>query len=249
MRADADALLRRLSRDIDDAMLVEMAAADYGWAADLNLLHLRHVRDEGVLPVPLELEPREVLELIRWSEPDQFGWRPGGVGTRGHRMRAFACAALLRSAGEPTNAGRNQGDEATLIQLIDSHTRLGGSFEVEAAALMAWLIGRCTHTPYEDDLSLFGVGLLWFTLGLPRPLDITAIVELCQWIVATGRAASGRLGERPAGDGWLLRWWGSGQRDASWRRLGEALAALDLGPRSDEARRWVGHVGTGLGGG
>ena len=92
----ADQLLRQVSRLIDDGMLEEIAAADYGYDVEKHLAHLQLIRDEGSFAVPMRWEPREILELIRWSEPEDPKWKPGAFGERGHWMRAFACTSLLR---------------------------------------------------------------------------------------------------------------------------------------------------------
>jgi hypothetical protein len=48
-------------------------AADHGLNVDEHLVPLQRLRDEGVMPVPLGSEPRDVLDLIRWSESDDPG--------------------------------------------------------------------------------------------------------------------------------------------------------------------------------
>jgi hypothetical protein len=113
---DERSLLERLAPQVDDGMLREIAAADYGHGTDEHCLHLRRMIDDGVLPAD-GWYPLEVLELIRWSEPDQPGWRPGDEGRRGHLMRAFCSAWLLRIGGTP---GMNfEGDgHATVLQLV-----------------------------------------------------------------------------------------------------------------------------------
>jgi len=97
---DANALLRAISRHVDDGMLEEIAAADHGICADAFLRELRPIRDRQFFTIPMDWRPRDVLELIRWSEPDDPRERSGRKGIRGHWMRAFACTALLRAGGE-----------------------------------------------------------------------------------------------------------------------------------------------------
>src|SRR5262245_2436176 len=106
-------------------MLREIASADYGMDADAHLDALLRIRDRGEAPAPMNWEPKEVLELIRWSEPEDPNWRPGGTGIRGHVMRAFVCAALLRAAPEPANHGYFDGENQTIAQLLASALVLG----------------------------------------------------------------------------------------------------------------------------
>lgn len=90
-------LLKQVAAHIDDGMLEEIAQADYGMDRDAYLAGLRVLRDELVL-LPPDRDARwdyEVLELVRWSRPDQPEWKPGDVGERGHWMRLFCCVALV----------------------------------------------------------------------------------------------------------------------------------------------------------
>src|SRR5690348_2450110 len=132
-----DELLEKVSELVDDSMLREISEADYEQDADVHLPHLRRLRDDGELP-PAEWHPREVLELIRWSEPEDPNWRPGSVGRRGHIMRAFACAALLRMGSEPINRNYVEGENQTLVQLLVSVDVLGGSLPLSTRRFVAW---------------------------------------------------------------------------------------------------------------
>ena len=80
---------------IDDGMLREIAAADYGWKADECYALLQPILETGLV-ASNDFNLQEVLELIRWSEPDERDWSPGGQGPRGHWMRLFACTVLVR---------------------------------------------------------------------------------------------------------------------------------------------------------
>jgi hypothetical protein len=91
------ALTPLLQANIDESMLREIAAADYGWKADYCYELLEPVLKIGHV-APDDFNVREVLELIRWSEPDDPNWGPGGHGARGHWMRLFACSELVRLA-------------------------------------------------------------------------------------------------------------------------------------------------------
>ena len=102
---EPDVLLRAISAHVDDEVLTEISLADYGEDAEVHLAALRTIRDTGTFSLPMHWYPAEVLELIRWSEPEDPNWKPGRTGEFGHWMRAFCCAALLRATREPWNCG------------------------------------------------------------------------------------------------------------------------------------------------
>jgi hypothetical protein len=68
-------------------MLEEISRADYGMDAQAHLAALLPIRDEVRVSAPMPWEPREVLELVRWSQPGDPAWEPGSLGERGHIMR------------------------------------------------------------------------------------------------------------------------------------------------------------------
>src|SRR5262249_52371857 len=100
-----DALLDVLLPQIDASMLLEVAQADYGEDVEQHLPPLKLFRDHRALPI-LNWCPAEVLELVRWSQPEVPGWKPGGQGRYGHLLRAFACSALLASYTREENQDR-----------------------------------------------------------------------------------------------------------------------------------------------
>lgn len=140
-------LLDVARRQVDDGMLLEIARADYGIDDQLHLAALRPIRDQGKVPESLEWHPSEVLRLMRWSNPDEPKHQPGSVGRRGHQMRAFACATLLRASVE---------DDATLAQCLGSAKVLGQEMNVAAARFLTWGIPQVSIT----ERWLFALGLL-----------------------------------------------------------------------------------------
>ena len=129
-----DALLDLLRGRVDDAMLQEIAAADYGMEADTHLRELRRIRDTGRVPVRFDWCPKEVLDLTRWSEPGELSGVGDDAVLREHLKRAFCCAALLRGSCEPGNADVDFGCESdTLVQALASACVLGP--EIARAAL------------------------------------------------------------------------------------------------------------------
>jgi hypothetical protein len=141
----ADLLLDVARRQVDDEMLREIAEEDYGDHVEEHLAALRPIRDLGIVPAQWEWHPAEVLRLMRWSGA-------GSAGRRGHRMRIFAYAALLRRANEEPGVA----DEATLAQCLVSARVLGEEFNEAAGRFLAWAVPHITL----DDRWLFALGLL-----------------------------------------------------------------------------------------
>ena len=138
---DGDVLLRAISAHVTDEMLGCISQADYGCDADEHLAALRVLRETGLLPQNPGWVPMEVLELIRWSEPENPEWKPGRTGEFGHWMRAISCAAILRAEHEPWSYHYNDGStDSTTIQLVLSLDALPVDLKREAARIFAWLI-------------------------------------------------------------------------------------------------------------
>jgi hypothetical protein len=58
-----DLLLDRARRHVDDEMLMWIASADYGYMAGEMLAELRPIRDQGIIPAPLDgplIRPRGI---------------------------------------------------------------------------------------------------------------------------------------------------------------------------------------------
>ncbi|HTW80838.1 MAG TPA: hypothetical protein VME23_14930 [Terracidiphilus sp.] len=244
---DPDALLREISKHIDDEMLERISTADYGADADEHMTALRQVRDTGTFPVEMYWCPMEVLELIRWSEPEDPEWKPGQTGEFGHWMRAFSCAALLRATRDPWNYGDGIGTDSTLIQLVLSLGALPIDFTAQAVKSLAWLLLHSNPDGQDDQVLVYGVGLLWFALNLTPPFHDGALTELSEWIA--------RRADK-------LIWWASSSDDCSglremvrdcqklsgWEILACKFRDLDLSSRSSDLQVWVKLIGEQLAG-
>ncbi|HEX8272916.1 MAG TPA: hypothetical protein VF615_09790 [Longimicrobiaceae bacterium] len=228
-----DALLHLLRARMDDGMLREIARADYGMDEDEHLVALLPIRDRGEVPPAMGWEPREVLELIRWSEPEDPEWKPGSTGARGHLMRAFACAALLRAAAEPGQTGRHSGENSTVAQLLASALALGPDVQEAAARFLAW---RTPRLEPEEERPFFAFGLLVLAALLREGrMDDEALAAAADWVVAEEAEERAALHPLPANpDGWLLGLTRHDLRDTVWRalaeRLGREAEAMPPGP-------------------
>ena len=167
-----DLLLDIARRQIDDGMLLEIARADYGMDDQLHLAALRIIRDQGKVPESLEWHPSEVLRLMRWSNPEEPRHRPGSVGKRGHRMRAFACAALLRA---------RVADDATLAQCLGSAKVIGQEMNLAAARFLTWGIPQVSIS--ERWLFAFGLLVVATRVG-PGRFKESELRVAAEWVLA-----------------------------------------------------------------
>jgi hypothetical protein len=162
LEPDQDSLLFALSRHITDEMLVQIARADYGRDQEQHLAPLRLLRDQRIFIKPMHWYPCEVLELVRYSEPD------GSLASdriRDHWIRAFASAALLRAMNEPWNyAADGAPPSFTLIQLLNSLEALPIDFIPDAIRLLAWMMLHSDLDGTDAQPIYYGVALLWLTL-------------------------------------------------------------------------------------
>lgn len=132
-------LLQLVNQQVDDSMLQEISEADYGNDRDEHLKLLYEIK-AGKFPAPMEWIPTEVLELIRFSNPEDSAWKPGAVGERGHWMRLFSCTVLIRAEVVPENNGRFIGEDTTVIKLVDSALKLGNEASMAALKFLSWRI-------------------------------------------------------------------------------------------------------------
>lgn len=242
---DADGLLRRIAPRIDDGMLREMAAADYDRDTDAHLAHLQSFRSTGQSPSPIAFEPKEVLELIRWSEPDVEDWYPGGSKARGHWMRVFACACLLKMGQETANIGTLEGQNQTVVQFIESIEALNAGLETDAAALLAWCISQLypVRHAHLDELPFFGVGLLMLCLQAdPRP-GSESLISLCEWIAQCEALAARQDVTGGGGGRWLLSITTANIHYGKWEKFGARLSAMATTEGSASLKSWLALFG------
>jgi len=248
---EPDGLLRRVSGHVSDEMLECISMADYGEDMECHLAALREIRDTNVFPKEMHWCPAEVLELIRWSEPEDPDWKPGETGEFGHWMRAFCCAALLRATREPSNYGDGVGTDSTLIQLVLSLCVLPVDFAAEAVRFFAWLLAHSEPEGRDAQICAYGIGLFWFALNHSAHFPDESLISLAQWTIHRAdelcespesglrRADAVSEGRSPIyGDG-LREMVLSCQRRSAWEVLALRFMELDLGTRSNELRNCV----------
>jgi hypothetical protein len=199
------AMLDWLRPRIDGSMLEEIAEADYGMDFEAHLEALNAIHATGEIPDPLNWEPREVLELIRWSEPDDPAWKPGSTGERGHLLRAFCCTVLLMAGGVPHNRDYFYAENETLIQLVASVLALGEEASRAALQLLCW---RKLGLPWDnDDSPFFALGILLLVASLPQWASNDELLnELGEWVIAEETRLRFDYGHvlTPSSEAWLF---------------------------------------------
>lgn len=255
---EPDCLLRQISEHVDDDVLEWISTADYGSEAERHLAALRQVRDTATFPKPMHWFPAEVMELIRWSEPEDPNWKPGRTGEFGHWMRAFSCAALLRATREPWNYGDGIGTDSTLIQLILSLCALPVDFTLPATKSLAWLLLHSDPDGADGQVCAYGLGLFWCALKHSARFADQDLISLAQWVIrradeifespasALRRAdAASEGGSSGHGDG--LRQMVIGcQNQSSWEILALKFFDMDLSSRSSDLQACAQTIGEGL---
>ncbi|HYE62639.1 MAG TPA: hypothetical protein VD997_11645 [Phycisphaerales bacterium] len=174
-------LMAYVRRAIDDSMLLEIANADYGNDSDEHLAALRRLRDQAQRLDLSSWYPREVLELIRWSEPDDPRCKPGSTGERGHIMRAFACAHLIECLADRSNNPYCNAENETLIQLIDSCIAVGCEAEDAVWKFVLW---RALNRQRDEETPHYALAVLILAVRRNPPLTPEVLNDLATWVEA-----------------------------------------------------------------
>lgn len=205
-------------RWIDESMIREIAEADYKRDVDEHLSALVPVWQGEEWDELSRWYPQEVLELIRWSEPEVEDWKPGAVGLRGHRMRAFSCAVLLATSN-------HEGDKETLIQLLESALVMG---DESMSALAGFLLWRIPRIGRGDDRPFFVLALIAIARFKLPDLTEAREEELAQWLAAEEADERNYLAGFRADHGkspWLFGLSFSEMRNEKWEALLNRLSA------------------------
>lgn len=198
-----DWLLARVSR----LMVEEIAANDRGEQVEE---HLAGIQEQLGSNPPLGLlawNPREVLELERWGEPDQRYTNRPPTGAYGHTKRLLACAILLRNVGRVRVASRHSDEEifvdtsaSTVIQLVRSALAIGGEVPDLAAQLLRWVCEAQDHPSFRPFAAL---GFLLLAAAGNRLADGSR-AALCAWVLAVEAQCRQLTGWKVTSDRWLI---------------------------------------------
>lgn len=195
----ADLLLDCVRRQTDDAMLMDIALADYGQEAEEAMAGLRPIRDTGVISPPLPWIVSEVLLLTHYCDPETPApppFRPGPTGVRGHMTRLFACAVILRVEADLSPDYRRVEDSALARCLVSANV-LGEELSTATASFLVWWLSRVEPDP---ESLLFALGLLILALrlrsGRLTEVDLGAIAR---WVLEVDSLGNAKLAESMPG--------------------------------------------------
>jgi hypothetical protein len=171
-------LLDLMVEHIDDAMLLKIARCDYGDDVEIHLAALHQIRAKNIAR-PLKWHPGEVLCLTRWTELDNLKSPDGGVSTRNHWMRLFACTALIWASLEPEEYDGQgeywnhiEGEESTIIQFLDSALYLGDDVSIAALQFLSWRMqSQIQKALIDEDFGecpCYAVAILLLCVSLNR---------------------------------------------------------------------------------
>jgi hypothetical protein len=225
LNPNENALTPLFQANIDEPMLREIAEADYGWKADHCYELLEPVLKTGLL-APDDFNVREVLELIRWSEPEDPEGSPGGQGGRGHWMRLFACTELVRLAARSPNSF--EGECSTLAQLVSSAIDLGKPVARAGASVLTW---RFLASPGADpDSAFLAFGVLLLAVHVEHAEGSGQwLKDLAEWAEdeesRSRNALSTWSSALPHWDRWLTGLTVFHQREGIWRSLAHRILA------------------------
>jgi len=261
LHPNENALTPLFQANVDEGMLREIAEADYGWKADECFALLQPVLNIGSVAIDDD-NLTEVLNLIRWSEPQDPNWRPGGQGARGHWMRLFACNSLVRFA--PKHRAFIGREIDTFVQLIGSAIDLGRPVAKAAASVLAWRFLNCPGDAEDPAFLAFGILLLAAHFERADACGLW-LKQLADWVEEEEACARANLpvqrfqvkayfspkrppqafAARSSEHDWLLGLSVFNLRQATWRSLADRILAHPETPHpreADESLRLLGEL-------
>jgi hypothetical protein len=234
-----------LRKRVNDSMLRDIAEADYGMDAEEHFKALVKLRDGEKLPVPLRWVPREVLELIRWSEPDKPSCEPGFRDTRGHLMRAFVCTLLLRAAAEPENIDYITGENQTIIQLVKSAIALGNEATEATLSFLCWCFPLASDT---CEKPFYAMAILLLQVFLSKhDKNGEDLLATCDWVInEEAKVRSNDIWGICISNWWLLGLTFYNQRHQAWESLTRKIVLEPSKPHPVKAAETLQIIGLSL---
>ncbi|MDR3425449.1 MAG: hypothetical protein P4M13_10335 [Alphaproteobacteria bacterium] len=176
-----DYLCCKINPKID---LVKISEADYGMDAKEHYEKLFQIYSTGEMPRPLTWNPREVLELTKWSQPDDPKWKPGTYGERDHLQRAFSCCVLLVCADDYSH------EYSDLIsRLIESCLVWGRDSLPLLEELILWkLLKKADNEEYS--FCALGYLLTYCLRRKKKDKDEAFLSELFRWFIECANLAA-----------------------------------------------------------
>lgn len=232
---DSERLVQLIVPHIDDDMFDEIALADYGRDQQEHKRELLKIKNGETFAAPMPWHPAEVLELFRWSEPEDLTHKPGREGIGGHWMRAFACAVLLREAYRTENRDFRSSWDSTSIQLVES-LRVLGRYHRPALSLLSSLIARFASDP-EEEVAILGYAMVGIATAPEAEVADDSLLALLTWADTHGQQEWKENGRDPTED-WLITTVNRCICKETWQLISERLLS-DRKSRSSETQAMV----------
>ena len=228
-----EALLAWFQSRLDDRLLGVIAVADYGKDYQEHFRALRTIRDNLVIPSPLDWIPKEVLELQRWSEPENQARETRLSSGEGHLSRAFVCTVLIMAAGNPVANQDISRESETSIQLVASSLVLGPEVSRLALRLLTWRmfssisVSSTSSAINTEERPFLAFAILLLATALkPAPVDGPILKQLAEWVMeeeARAREALGAYFPDRKTMHWLLGLTRFNQKKATWLEVGRKV--------------------------
>lgn len=216
---DPNALLDDLRSRMNEDHLLVIAKADYETDVEKHLATLLPILRNGDISQVTKWHPLEVLELTRWSEPEDPGWPAND----GHLIRAFCCTVVLRVAVALPNYEEDLNQ--TLAQLVTSTDALETILQYKYGQLLTWMMPQLPI--YEErPFVAFTLGCLAVRFYPPSASEVE-LADIPAWIVEEEikHRTSGYY-TKPGGyhSLWLLGTTYYSQRHHLWQQIAAGLA-------------------------
>jgi|SRR5665213_1416035 len=181
-------------------MIHEIALNDYASNVDIHELEIMNQLSPSPVFGMLPWHPHEVLELERWSDPDEGDANRPPSGTPGHLKRLFACVLLLRNVAfvfsEDSDGDLYSGaffidtSAATVIQLVRSSIELGSQASRLALGFLLWVHATQSHPHLRPFVSFAAL-----LLHVREDCSAANLLDTCAWVEAEQNSGREQLDE------------------------------------------------------
>jgi len=201
------ALVEWLKTQVTLTMLEEISTNDYG---QTTAEHLAGIQAQLTANPPMGLLPwcpGEVLQLERWTEPDQPYREQPPSRERGHLKRLLACVILLRNGAYVSGEyGLSEEDfflqtsAASLVQLTRSALALGTP--ERALGFMLWLFDAQPHPALRPFIAFSALALA-SAIGFGEA-SWEEIDQICNWVDSEEEQSRNILSDDIESGRWLV---------------------------------------------
>jgi len=192
-----------LRRELDDALVEEMAASDGGMYKEEYHEALVEILRTG--KVPIVVQPAEICNLLMW-EVVQLDTPLSAEQRRNQVMRLFASWLLINAYTRPERArdgSIEQGDELALHNLTEISVALGPEFVRASIGFVAWAQSAGAAAHDSMDNLFYRLSLLVLRCASPDAEETAAAPAVYDTLVAEERQLRRQMSEEQS-PGWNL---------------------------------------------